>query len=150
MEKKKYAIVGVGGRSRMYYSAITTRHPETSELVAICDTNKTRMELTNELLVNVCKSTPVPMYAAEDFEKDKKEGNYNPYLYGGTHTFGEAEREAARLGLRAELYALEKEILRLPHKDYPFMGNIVKNILYYGLPAHVRFLDGGQNKGAKA
>ena len=88
--------------------------------------------------------------AAEDFEKDKKEGNYNPYLYGGTHTFGEAEREAARLGLRAELYALEKEILRLPHKDYPFMGNIVKNILYYGLPAHVRFLDGGQNKGAKA
>ncbi len=69
MEKKKYAIVGVGGRSRMYYSAIATRHPETSELVAICDTNKTRMELTNELLVNVCKSTPVPMYAAEDFEK---------------------------------------------------------------------------------
>ncbi len=90
--------------------------------------------------------------AAEDFEKDKKEGNYNPYLYGGTRGFGEAEREAARLALRAELYELEKEILRLPHGEYPFMGNIVKNILYYGLPTHVRFLDAksaGQKKGVK-
>lgn len=90
--------------------------------------------------------------AAEDFEKDKKEGNYNPYLYGGTRGFGEAEREAARLALRAELYELEKEVLRLPHKEYPYMGNIVKNILYYGLPAHVRFLDAenrGQKKGVK-
>lgn len=89
--------------------------------------------------------------AAEDFEKDKKEGNYNPYLFGGTRGFGEAERAAARLGLRAELYALEKEILRLPHKAYPYIGNIVKNILYYGLPAHVRFLnDGAEQKGVKA
>ena len=89
--------------------------------------------------------------AAEDFEKDKKEGNYNPYLFGGTRGFGEAERAAARLALRAELYELEKEILRLPHAKYPYLGNIVKNILYYGLPAHVRFLDGeGEKKGVKA
>lgn len=89
--------------------------------------------------------------AAEDFEKDRKRKNYNPYLCGGTRDFWEAERKAARLALRAELYALEKEVLRLPHKAYPYMGNIVKNILYYGLPAHVRFLDGeaaGQEKGA--
>ena len=89
--------------------------------------------------------------AAEDFQKDKKEGNYNPYLFGGTRDFGEAERAAARLGLRAELYELEKEILRLPHKAYPYIGNIVKNILYYGLPAHVHFLDAeADQKGVKA
>ncbi|MBQ8174635.1 MAG: hypothetical protein IJ009_04455 [Clostridia bacterium] len=90
--------------------------------------------------------------AAEDFEKDRKNHNYNPYLFGGTGDFDEPERAAARLSLRAELYELEKEVLRLPHKAYPYMGNIVKNILYYGLPAHVRFLDEreGQEKGVKA
>ena len=89
--------------------------------------------------------------AAEDFERDKKQHNYNPYLCCGTHGFGEPERAAARLSLRAELCALEAEILRLPHEAYPYMGNILKNILYYGLPAHVHFLDGEpkEKKGVK-
>ncbi len=75
--------------------------------------------------------------AAEDYEKDKKRGNYNPYLYSGSGLFGEAERRAARFALQGELRALEAAILRLPHDKYPNAGNIVKNILYLGLPARV-------------
>lgn len=75
--------------------------------------------------------------AAEDYEKDKKRGNYNPYLYSGSGLFGEAERRAARFALQGELRALEEAILRLPHDKYPDMGNIVKNILYLGLPTRI-------------
>ncbi|MBQ8859009.1 MAG: hypothetical protein IJ012_04375 [Clostridia bacterium] len=75
--------------------------------------------------------------AAEDYEKDKKRGNYNPYLYSGSGLFGEKERRAARFALQGELRALETAILRLPHEKYPDAGNIVKNILYLGLPARV-------------
>ena len=69
MTKKRYAQVGVGGRARMYYKALAETYNETSELVAICDINRTRMELTNRLLVNSMNYHEVPMYGAEDFEK---------------------------------------------------------------------------------
>ena len=75
--------------------------------------------------------------AAEDYEKDKKRGNYNPYLYSGSGLFGEKERRAAHFALQGELRALETAILRLPHEKYPDAGNIVKNILYLGLPSRV-------------
>ena len=37
----------------------------------------------------------------------------------------------------AELRALEEAILRLPHDKYPDAGNIVKNVLYLGLPTRM-------------
>ena len=69
MAKKRFAQVGVGGRARMYYNALATTYNETSELVAICDINRTRMELTNSILENDLKYHAVPMYGAEEFEK---------------------------------------------------------------------------------
>lgn len=66
--KKRYAQVGVGGRARMYYQALATTYKETSELVAICDINRTRMELTNRVLKSM-DYHEVPMYGVEDFEK---------------------------------------------------------------------------------
>jgi hypothetical protein len=75
--------------------------------------------------------------AAEDYEKDKKRGNYNPYLYSDSGLFGEKERRAARFALQGELRALEAAILRLPHNKYPDAGNIVKNVLYLGLPTRM-------------
>ena len=50
MEKKRYAHVGIGGRARMYYEAIAKNYSETSELVAFCDINRTRMEYANDIL----------------------------------------------------------------------------------------------------
>ena len=75
MKKTRYAHVGIGGRARMYYQAISKEFNETSELVAFCDVNRTRMEYANEVLVNEFGYHEVPMYGAEDFEKMIEEKN---------------------------------------------------------------------------
>ena len=69
MAKKRFAHVGIGGRARMYYEALATTYRETSELVGICDINRTRMELTNSILENDLNYHAVPMYGADEFEK---------------------------------------------------------------------------------
>ena len=69
MEKKRYAHVGIGGRARMYYEAIAKTYSETSELVAFCDINRTRMEYANNILENELGYHKVPMYGADEFEK---------------------------------------------------------------------------------
>ena len=69
MEKKRYAQVGVGGRARMYYEAIAETFSETSELVAFCDVNQTRMDYANNVLANELGYHKVPTYKSEDFEK---------------------------------------------------------------------------------
>ena len=48
--KKCYALVGAGGRSSFFYTAIATTYSETSCLVALCDTNQTRMDYANSRL----------------------------------------------------------------------------------------------------
>ena len=69
MAKKRYAHVGIGGRARMYYGAIANTFSETSELVAFCDVNQTRMDYANEVLEKEYGYHKVPTYMAEDFEK---------------------------------------------------------------------------------
>ena len=69
MEKKRYAHVGIGGRARMYYKAIACDFNETSELVAFCDVNQTRMNYANQLLVEKYGYHAVPTYGAEEFEQ---------------------------------------------------------------------------------
>ncbi len=69
MEKKRYAHVGIGGRARMYYKAIATSFSETSELVAFCDINRTRMEYANNVLENEFGYHKVPLYGPDEFEK---------------------------------------------------------------------------------
>ena len=69
MEKKRYAHVGIGGRARMYYEAISMTFNDRAELVAFCDVNRTRMEYANSLLENEYGYHKVPMYDAQEFEK---------------------------------------------------------------------------------
>jgi predicted dehydrogenase len=66
--KKRYALVGTGGRSGFYYTAIAQRYGATSEIVAFCDTNQTRMDYANARLEELGKS-PVPTYKAIEFDK---------------------------------------------------------------------------------
>ncbi|TXK72772.1 Gfo/Idh/MocA family protein [Paenibacillus sp. N3.4] len=66
--KKRYAIVGTGGRAEFFYGAMVTDFKETSELVAICDINQTRMDFTNRLLVDKYDYHAVPTYKADQFE----------------------------------------------------------------------------------
>ena len=69
MAKKRYAQVGLGGRARMFYKAIAETFNETSELVALCDINRTRLEYANEVLTTEFGYNKLPMYGADEFEK---------------------------------------------------------------------------------
>ena len=73
MNKKRFAHVGIGGRARMYYEAIAKTYNESSELVAFCDVNQTRMDYANSVLEGELGYHKVPTYMAEDFEKMIKE-----------------------------------------------------------------------------
>lgn len=84
--------------------------------------------------------------ATEDYEKDKKRGNYNPYLYRDGGAFGPAERAQAVLGLREELCRLESAMLRLPLDADETLADILKNTLYLGLGAHVARIERGEEK----
>lgn len=69
MSKKKYVIVGVGGRAEFFYSELITTYKDTSDLVAICDVNQTRMNYTNKLLKDKYNYHEVPTYKAEHFDR---------------------------------------------------------------------------------
>ena len=65
--RKRYAVVGVGGRSAMYRNAILRDYKEHAELVGVCDKNAGRVALAikNAAAYNVT----VPGYAHTDFDK---------------------------------------------------------------------------------
>ena len=69
MAKARYAQVGIGGRARMYYNAITSTYKETSELVAFCDINRTRMEYAQSVIKETNGYHDIPLYGADEFEK---------------------------------------------------------------------------------
>ncbi|MFC4599618.1 Gfo/Idh/MocA family protein [Cohnella hongkongensis] len=67
--KKKYVLVGSGGRAEFFYSAIATSFRETSELLAFCDTNQTRMDYANRQLAERYGYHRVATYKAEQFDE---------------------------------------------------------------------------------
>jgi len=69
MARKRYAIVGAGGRSRMYYAALARDFKETCELVAFCDLNQTRMDFANQTLQEEYDHAPVKTYKSEQFDE---------------------------------------------------------------------------------
>lgn len=69
MPRKKYVLVGTGGRSAMYLHAIADAYKDTAELKAICDSNQTRMDFHNRELHERFELDPVPCYAAHDFDR---------------------------------------------------------------------------------
>ncbi len=72
-ERKKYAIVGIGGRSKMYRSAILEQYPNDSELVGFCDVNLGRMKLAQEEALKI-SGKKIPIYDAKDFDLMITEG----------------------------------------------------------------------------
>ncbi|GMA62012.1 Gfo/Idh/MocA family oxidoreductase [Alicyclobacillus fastidiosus] len=67
--KKKYAQVGTGGRAEFYYGALARDFGKTSELVAFCDINQTRMDYANTLLVEKYNYHAIPTYKSERFDE---------------------------------------------------------------------------------
>lgn len=68
-EKRRYAIVGTGSRSRMYWEALcseTFRNQGT--VAAFCDTNRKRMEYANSIIQEKYHAPAVPCYSPDQFE----------------------------------------------------------------------------------
>lgn len=66
--KKKYVLVGTGGRAEFFYGAIAKDFRETSELTAFCDINRTRMEYANRLLREKYDYPAVRTYTPDAFD----------------------------------------------------------------------------------
>ena len=74
-DRKRYAIVGTGGRSSMFSKALLTDYKEQHELVALCDINQTRMDYYNNKFVADYGVKPCPTYKPDQFEQMIKEQN---------------------------------------------------------------------------
>ncbi|MGF7047028.1 putative dehydrogenase [Paenibacillus sp. DS2015] len=67
--KKRYVLVGAGGRAEFFYGALTEKFRETSELLAFCDINHTRMAYANQLLKDKYDHPEVNTYGADQFDQ---------------------------------------------------------------------------------
>lgn len=68
MGKTRYLVVGTGGRSNMFISAIAKDYRDTAELVGFCDVNQVRMDRYNRTLAEW--SLPaVPTAKPQDFDR---------------------------------------------------------------------------------
>ena len=65
---KKFVIVGTGGRSGMYVNALCREYRKENQLVALCDTNYSRMKYWQDYIVK--EGCPVPaVYHASEFDR---------------------------------------------------------------------------------
>jgi predicted dehydrogenase len=64
--RTRYALVGTGARAQMFAQAVAVDHADVSALVALSDTNRTRMEAHNARLAR-SGAPEVPCYPASDF-----------------------------------------------------------------------------------
>ena len=85
--------------------------------------------------------------AAEDYEKDRKSGSYNPYViaYGGADLTEENKR-SIKTGLILECSALEAAVNLMPFEGKATIENIIKNVIYLGLVKRIDFLDERKEK----
>ena len=86
--------------------------------------------------------------AADDFAEDRRRGRYNPLacLYGdpALQEIPQSKREGLRVALLNELTELECALNLLDTSDNPDLEEILRNILYLGMPKEVeRVLLGG-------
>ncbi len=80
--------------------------------------------------------------AAEDYEEDRKEGKYNPYvlIYGGASLTKE-NKQSIKCALILECKRMEEAVNFMPFGTRVTIENIVKNIIYLGLIKRIEFLD---------
>ncbi len=69
MSKKKYVLVGTGGRASMYINALTVDYTDVGELMAFCDSNQARMDYWNSVMESEYKAKALPTYKADQFDK---------------------------------------------------------------------------------
>ena len=85
--------------------------------------------------------------AAEDYERDRESGSYNPYvlLYGGAELTDE-NRESIKCALLLECKKIEGAVNLMPFGNRYTIENIIKNIIYEGLVRRMNFLSGAEKE----
>jgi hypothetical protein len=80
--------------------------------------------------------------AADDYEKDRKKGKYNPYVlaYGGAPLTDE-NKQSIKLALILECQKIEQAVDFMPFGTRTTLENIIKNVIYRGLVDRISFLD---------
>jgi predicted dehydrogenase len=68
MTRIRYAIVGTGGRAKMYVDATVKDYAPYAELVALCDISHVRLNAYQYLLTEVYGLPAVPLFHADDFD----------------------------------------------------------------------------------
>ena len=69
--RKRYAIVGTGGRSVSYVDALVQHSRDYTQLVGFCDPNQTRMNWHNARIQREFGHPAVPTYLSRDFDRMK-------------------------------------------------------------------------------
>jgi len=68
-DRKRYAVVGTGGRCRMFLDAIADRYRDRAELVGLCDLSPTRTAYWNRHLQEAFGLDPVPTFTDQQFDQ---------------------------------------------------------------------------------
>jgi predicted dehydrogenase len=68
-KRRRYSIVGTGGRSRMFFDGILGPYRQQASLVGLCDVSQTRMNYYNEENRRRFQAMPVPTFLAGDFDR---------------------------------------------------------------------------------
>ena len=67
--RKRYVLVGTGGRAQMFVDAIVDTYQASAELVGLCDLSQTRMDWHNEQIAEKFDAPPIATYHADDFDR---------------------------------------------------------------------------------
>jgi predicted dehydrogenase len=67
--RKRYVLVGTGGRSWMYTAALMGEFSDCGELTAFCDANQHRMDFNNQLIAESFGKGPLATYRAHEFDR---------------------------------------------------------------------------------
>ncbi|MEO6052510.1 MAG: Gfo/Idh/MocA family oxidoreductase [Chthoniobacterales bacterium] len=68
-KKKRYAMVGTGGRVLMFLDPVVSDYKNEAELVGLCDLNAKRLQYHTDRLKEKFGITDIPTYSAADFDK---------------------------------------------------------------------------------
>ena len=80
--------------------------------------------------------------AAEDYERDRARGSYNPFVQSyGNEGLTDENRKTIKCALLYECSQIELAVNLLPFGKKYTIENIIKNVIYLGLPKRIEFLD---------
>lgn len=66
--KRRYALVGAGGRGRFFYEALARDFADRAQVVALCDLNRTRMQYANRVMKRQAGGGEAALYGPDRFE----------------------------------------------------------------------------------